>query len=101
MRTVKVVVIGSSPFTPTSLILKENKMNLPDVKSEAHKNIDKCSDGIVGMIQIIADVEGQVSTCIAGIPEVIVHTLANVMRDHDQLRDLITAAWLNSGKTEN
>lgn len=76
-------------------------MNLPDVKSEAHKNIDNCSDSIIGMIQIITDIEGHVSTCIAGIPEVIVNTLASVMRDHDQLRDLIGVAWLNSGKTED
>lgn len=75
-------------------------MNLPDVKGEARRQLDRCSDGILGIVQIVADDTGNVTTCIGGIPEIIVNTFTQIMKDHHQLRDLIGSAWLNAGGVE-
>lgn len=69
-------------------------MELPDVKVEAHKQIDSLEGTILGMIQIMVDDRGHQAVCIGGIPDVIVRVLGNAMRDNHQIRDLFEAALL-------
>lgn len=71
-------------------------MNIPDVKREAHKQIDKVEGNVLAMVQIIADDEGNVSVCVGGIPDVIVRVLGKTMRDNHQIKDLFESAWVSS-----
>lgn len=74
-------------------------MNIPDVKSEAHKQIDSLQGSILGMVQIGADDTGHVAVCIGGIPDVIIKTLANVMKGNHQIKDLFEAAWCEANES--
>ena len=71
-------------------------MNIPDVKSEAHRQIDKIEGNVLVMVQIMADDEGNLSVCIGGIPDLIVKSLGKVMRDNHQVKDLFEAAWVDA-----
>ena len=74
-------------------------MELPDVKREAHKQIDSLEGSILGMVQIMADDEGHVAVCIGGIPDVIVKLLAKAIKDNHQIKDLFESAWREANNT--
>lgn len=74
-------------------------MELPDVKREAHNQIDGLEGQVLGMVQIMADDKGHVAVCIGGIPDVIVKIMANAMKDNHQIKDLFEAAWYEANDT--
>lgn len=69
-------------------------MELPDVKVEAHRQIDSLEGTVLGMVQIMADDKGHMAVCIGGISDVIVNILGKAMQDNHQIRDLFEAALL-------
>ncbi len=71
-------------------------MELPDVKREAHNQIDSLEGTILGMVQIMADNKDHVAVCIGGIPDVIVNILAEAMKDNHQIKDLFESAYCKS-----
>lgn len=71
-------------------------MELPDVKSEAHRQIDSLEGTILGMVQIMVDDKGHVAVCIGGIPDVIINILAKSMKDNHQIKDFFEAAYCKS-----
>ena len=71
-------------------------MELPDVKQEAHKQIDGLEGSVLGMVQIMADDRGHMAVCIGGIPDVIIDILSKAMRDNHQIKDLFEAAYCKS-----
>lgn len=75
-------------------------MELPNVKREAHNQIDGLEGQILGMVQIMADNKGHVAVCIGGIPDVIVKVLAQTMKDNHQIKDLFEAAWCEANDTD-
>lgn len=71
-------------------------MELPDVKVEAHKQIDSLKGAVLGMVQIMADDKGHMAICIGGIPDVIINILSKAMQDNHQIKDLFEAAYCKS-----
>lgn len=71
-------------------------MEIPDVKVEAHRQIDGLEGTVLGMVQIMADDKGHMAVCIGGIPDVIVDIMAKAMRDNHQIKDLFEAAYCKS-----
>lgn len=73
-------------------------MEMPDVKKEAHKQLDGLGT-ILGIMQIAVDEKGHVAVCVGGVPEVIVRTLAHVMQDNHQIKELFLDAWCGANDT--
>lgn len=74
-------------------------MELPDIKREAHRQIDDLEGTVLGMVQIMTDDKGHVAICIGGIPDVIVKILAKAMNDNHQIKDLFESAWCEANNT--
>lgn len=71
-------------------------MEIPDVKTEAHRQIDSLEGTVLGMVQIMTDDKGHMAVCIGGIPDVIVNILAKAMKDNHQIKDLFESAYCKS-----
>lgn len=71
-------------------------MEIPDVKTEAHKQIDSLEGTVLGMVQIMANDKGHMAVCIGGIPDVIVNILAKAMKDNRRIKDLFESAYCKS-----
>ena len=74
-------------------------MELPDIKREAHWQIDGLEGTVLGMVQIMTDDKDNVAVCIGGIPDVIVKILAKAMNDNHQIKDLFESAWWEANNT--
>lgn len=75
-------------------------MELPDVKREAHNQIDSLEGTVLGCVQIMVDDKGHVATCIGGIPDVIVRILAKAMQKNHQIKDLFESAWCEANSSD-
>lgn len=71
-------------------------MEIPDVKTEAHRQIDSLEGTVLGMVQIMTDDKGHMAVCIGGIPDVIVNILAKAMKDNRRIKDLFESAYCKS-----
>lgn len=71
-------------------------MEIPDVKVEAHRQIDSLEGTVLGIVQIMVDDKGHMAVCIGGIPDVIVNIMAKAMYDNHQIKDLFVAAYRKS-----
>lgn len=75
-------------------------MEIPNVKKEAHQQIDSLEGNILGIVQIMVDDKGHVSVCVGGIPDVIVAIMAKAMRDNHQIKDLFEDAWCAANSSD-
>lgn len=73
-------------------------MKLHNLKAEAHKQIDTLNENVLGIIQIGVDDRGLVSVCVGGSPDVIIRTLANIIKENRQIRDLFETALYKSNE---
>lgn len=67
-------------------------MNLPDLKTECHKAIDGLNGTPLSVFQILLSETGHQSVMIGGVPEIIVRSLVNAMKENHQIRELVEAA---------
>lgn len=71
-------------------------MEMPDLKEQARKAVDDLNGSAVGVVQLLASDKGHVSVCIAGVPEVITHIIADALKSNPQIKALFEAAWCQS-----
>lgn len=71
-------------------------MEIPDVKTEAHRQIDSLEGTVLGMVQIMTNDKGHMAVCIGGISDVIVNILAKAMKDNRRIKDLFESAYRKS-----
>lgn len=67
-------------------------MEHPDLRQIAHKCIDSHSESITGIIQIVIDSSGDVSTAIAGDPKILVKVLASEIKSSDTVKVIFKTA---------
>lgn len=74
-------------------------MKLPDVKRNAHDQIDRLEGQILGIVQIMTSDTGQVAVCVGGIPDVLIKVMAQAMKDNHQIKDLFETALYKANET--
>lgn len=67
-------------------------MDLPDLKTELHKAVDNLEGTPLGAFQILLSEKGHQSVMIGGVPDLIVRSLTNAIRENHQIRELVEAA---------
>lgn len=71
---------------------------MDDIKQKLHEAIDGLDDTIGCAILIGNDFNRQ-TAIIGGIPDMIIDTLASIMKQQHQVKDLIEAAWCKCNET--
>lgn len=67
-------------------------MEHPDLRQIAYEYIDSHSESITGIIQIVIDGSGNVSTAIAGDPKILVKVLASEIKSSDTVKVMFKTA---------